>query len=131
MPSLLFNKGNTMSSELTVDMVSWALSLEKIRAAVAAENIANKNISNTTKVANFEEVLASLENALNAGDTNSAKEILANNISVDEVINKYQGGTNSLDAQVADLSSASGRYKTIADALSRKFSIMSTATRGR
>lgn len=120
----------TVSTDFTIELSNWAMSLESMRAQVASENIANANISGVTKSVDFESLISSVTNALDNGDLESAQRLFGADVEVSSRSSNSLFGGVSLDSEVADLSSSQGRYKVIADALSRKFGLMLLSSRG-
>ena len=120
-----------MSSELTVELATWAMSLERAKATVASDNIANANITGKTKSVNFDQLIGQVEQAIKSGNQQEATRLMqkAYEVNVTKSDSLFDGV--ALDKEVADLSAAKGRYKVIAESLSKKFGLMSIATKGR
>lgn len=120
-----------ISTDFTIELSQWALSLEKMRASVASENIANANISGDKKVINFEAIVKSMDEAIRSNNVDATRSLIAKDIEVEHSHSNSMFGGVLLDAEVTDLSSAQGRYKVIAESLSKKFGLMSLAVKGR
>lgn len=120
-----------MSSELAIDVANWALSLERAKALAASENIANKNINNVHKSVDFNALINELSSAIDSKNPAAINNVIANDITTTDTLLNNKTTAQSLDAQIADLSAASGRYQTIAKAVSGKFNLMSVAVKGR
>lgn len=121
------------SSDLTIDVVSWAMRLEKAKADMSSRNIASANVpgANPMRI-DFSSQIDALKNILNSNvDEQSLKQILSQPFEQVATKNLSVSGGVQLDSEVADLTSAELRYKTLAEALSRKLSIHSLAASGR
>ena len=120
-----------ISTDFTIELSQWALSLERMRASVASENIANANITGTKKTINFEAIVKSMDSAIQSGNSDLARNVIAKDIEIEQVASDSMFGGVLLDAEVTDLSASQGRYKVIADSLSKKFGLMTLAVKGR
>ncbi len=117
---------------LTVDTVRLAMSLEQTRAKVAAHNIAMSNMPGG-KVMHLDSAgaLAAVRAARNS------PELFAQTLSAMQATDnspylhtQTSAEPLALDGEVAELSAASGRYKALADGVSRQFALMQLAIRG-
>lgn len=125
MASSSFNK-DPMATDTTIDAVRLALGLQELRARVASLNIANAGVpSAQTLRADFSSVQAGLDPAADPQRVDKAIDALA------DLTPEPTGDPIHLDAQVAELSSASADYQTLTEALSRKFGLMRLAITGR
>ena len=125
MASSSFNK-DPMATDTTIDAVRLALGLQELRARVASLNIANAGVpSAQTLRADFSSVQAGLDPAADPQRVDKAIDALA------DLTPEPTGVPIHLDAQVAELSSASADYQTLTEALSRKFGLMRLAITGR
>ncbi|MDH1108441.1 hypothetical protein N5C55_22375 [Pseudomonas otitidis] len=122
----------SVDTGLTVDVVRYAMGLEHLRARVAAQNIAMANVPGG-KVMRLD--IAGALQSLRAVRNDPA--LLAQGLeqaSLGEASIHVQErpveGTPALDAEVAELSAASGRYQALADGISRQYALMQLAIRG-
>ena len=118
-------------NDFTVTMSSWALGLEKQRAAIAADNIASSNTGGLKKAGNFDQLLGDMGQAVKTGDSARIQQIMSSGVDVNTASSHSLVNRISLDEEISDLSKAGGRYKTIAEALSRKFGLMTIVSRSR
>ena len=122
------------SSELAIDVTSWAMRLEQLKADVASRNIATASLPGAKpQQVNFAAQLESLRAALQSSDVKSAdvSGILNLPMAVAPTSASSLAGGVSLDSEVADLTSAELRYKTLAEALSRQLSLLTLAASGK
>lgn len=120
-------------SKLVVDVVSSVLRLEEARAQVAARNIALANVPGArASRTDISPALADLRAAITDQQLLTATTQLQRQQPAADLIS--QDGANarpvSLDAEVAEISAASGRYQALADGLSRQFALMRLAIGG-
>lgn len=120
-----------MSNDLIIDVASWALKVERLRANVAAENIATANISGKTQRIDFDALINEMSSVVRSGDSRAFDALTKRDIKIETESNKSLFNSVALDNEVAELSAAKGRYKIISEALSRQFGLMSLATKGR
>lgn len=123
-----------MSADMSVAMntLHMAMNLEQMRARVAAHNIAMANVPGS-QVMRFDSVNAMAGLKSTRGDQALFAQMLSQLRAQD--LNAYtqpdtSGNALSLDAEVAELSAASGQYQRLADAVSRQFALMQLAIRG-
>lgn len=122
------------SSELAIDVTSWAMRLEQMKADTASRNIANSSIQGSRpQQVQFAAQLEGIRAALQGGDVQQqdVATLLAQPFSTVSVSGQSLNGGISLDAEVADLTSAELRYKTLAEALSRQLSLLTLAASGK
>ncbi len=121
------------SSELVIDVISWAMRLEQTKADMASRNIAAANIPGTRPMqVDFTSQINLLKNAVYTGaDTESVAGLMHQPFATTESKNVGIGGGVQLDSEVADLTSAELRYKTLAEALSRQLSLLTIAASGK
>ena len=117
---------------LAVDTVRFAMSLEALRAKVAAHNIATANVPGSKAMRfNGVEPMSALRGLRNDPEL-FAQAIRS--MQDNELAPYLQSYTPSspvaLDGEVADMSAASGRYQALADGVSRQFALMQLAIRG-
>lgn len=119
-------------SKLVVDVVSTVLRLEEARAQVAAKNIAMANVPGARAARlDISPSLADLRAAITDQQLlaelteTQRQQPLTDLISQDGNIKPV-----ALDAEVAEISAASGRYQALADGLSRQFALMQLAIGG-
>ncbi len=117
---------------LAVDAVRFAMSLEQLRAKIAAHNIAMANVpgGQTMRLSGMP-ALSSLRSLRQ--DPQLFAQALRS-LQDSELTAHVQSYTPNealaLDSAVADLSAASGRYQALADGVSRQFALMQLAIRG-
>lgn len=121
------------SSELVIDVISWAMRLEQTKADVASRNIATANIPGAHPMrVDFTSQINLIKNAVYTGsDADSVANLMHQPFSTTESKNVGIGGGVQLDSEVADLTSAELRYKTLAEALSRQLSLLTIAASGK
>lgn len=120
------------SSDLVVEIAKWSMGLEKTRVDTASRNIASANIPGSGVLqADFSSQIALVKNAVSAGaDMQTLDGILSQPLNklISENPNSHDV---QLDTEVANLTSAELRYKTLAEALSRQLSLLTLAASGR
>ncbi len=121
------------SSDLVIDVISWAMRLEQAKADMASRNIASANIPGSRPMqVDFASQINLLKNTLYTGaNTESVAGLLRQPFTTVESDNVGIGGGVQLDSEVADLTSAELRYKTLAEVLSRQLSLLTIAASGR
>lgn len=120
-------------SKLVIDVVSTVLRLEEARAQVAAKNIAMANVPGARAVhLDISPSLANLRAAITDQQLLAESTELQRQQPITDLARHDGSNTNpvSLDAEVAEISSASGRYQALADGLSRQFALMQLAIGG-
>lgn len=118
-----------ISTDPIIDIANLALNLEKLKAGQWAENIANSHIRDTHKVVNFDKLLNVLSNSFEAGSAGRLSRQIGMTRSNDAFVSTVSGSVN-LDEAIATMGQSSGRYKVIAESISRKLGLMSIAARG-
>lgn len=117
---------------LTLDTVRLAMGLEELRARIAAQNIATANIPNSASLyLDSDAALGALRSART--DPDLFRRRLAETRLDEQSPYLHASDTLSaapLDAQVAELSAASGKYQALADGVSRQFALMQLAIKG-
>lgn len=117
---------------LTLDAVRLAMGLERARANVLAHNIAMANVAgNRAARLDLTAPLAQLSSA--RGDSALFAQTLKALAATDTMAYRRELPVDqsiSLDAEVAELSAASGRFQALADGVSRQFALMQLAARG-
>lgn len=121
------------SSDLVIDVTSWAMRLEQTKADMASRNIATANIPGSRPMqVDFTSQINLLKNAVYTGaDTESIAGLLNQSFTTTESKNTGLSGGVQLDSEVADLTSAELRYKTLAEGLSRQLSLLTIAASGK
>ena len=115
-----------MATDTTIDAVRLALGLQDLRARVASLNSANAGTpSAQTLRVDFSSVQAALDPVADPQRLDKAIKALAG------LAPESTGDAIHLDAQVAELASASADYQTLTEALSRQFGLMRLAITGR
>ncbi len=121
------------SSELVIDVISWAMRLEQTKADLASRNIASANIPGSRPMqVDFNSQISLLKNAVYTGtDAEAVAGLMNKTFAITESKNVGISGGVQLDSEVADLTSAELRYKTLAEALSRQLSLLTIAASGK
>lgn len=121
------------SSDLIIDVTSWAMRLEQTKADMASRNIAAANIPGSRPMqVDFASQVNLLKNALNTGaDVGSINGLLRQSFGTTPSKSVGIGGGVQLDTEVADLTSAELRYRTLAEGLSRQLSLLTIAASGK
>lgn len=117
---------------LTLDVTQVAMDLERTRAQMAAHNIAMANVPGS-RAAHLDVpgAMASVRSA--RGDAGSFAQALGDLNGVDLAAHQRMQPLDTplaLDAEVAELSAASGRFQALADGVSRQFALMQLAIKG-
>ena len=117
------------SSELSIDVVRWAIGVEQLRADIASQNIASKNLSGAQfSIVNFQDALNAVKLVLNSPLDEAIASEQIHQIKPDVTPSSQSG---SLDEQVADLATAELRYRVLAEGLSRQLSLLTLAVSGK
>jgi flagellar basal body rod protein FlgB len=121
------------SSDLVINATSWAMRLEQTKADMASRNIAAANIPGSRPMqVDFASQVSLLKNAVNTGaDAESIAGLLRQSFGTTVSKNIGISGGVQLDTEVADLTSAELRYRTLAEGLSRQLSLLTIAASGR
>jgi flagellar basal body rod protein FlgB len=121
------------SSDLVIDVTSWAMRLEQTKAGMASRNIAAANIPGSRPMqVDFASQVSLLKNAIFTGtDAESIASLLHQPFATTPSKNIGIGGGVQLDTEVADLTSAELRYRTLAEGLSRQLSLLTIAASGK
>ncbi|NWB95789.1 hypothetical protein HX882_07815 [Pseudomonas gingeri] len=117
---------------LAVETVRFAMSLEQLRAKVAAHNIAMANVPGGKAMRlNSLEPMAALRGLRNDPELFAQSLRSMQDSELAPFLQHYTPATPpSLDGEVAEMSAASGRYQALADGVSRQFALMQLAIRG-
>lgn len=117
---------------LAVDAVRLAMNLEQLRARAAAQNIAMVNVPGAPVMR--VDVAGAL--AASRGSRHD-DNLFAQNLEalarqdLDVYLQDIPASTPlALDAEVAEMSAASGRYQALAEGVSRQFGLMQLAIKG-
>lgn len=121
------------SSDLVIDVTSWAMRLEQAKADMASRNIAAANIPGSRPMqVDFASQVSLLKNAVYTGaNAESIAGLLSQSFGTTASKNIGIGGGVQLDTEVADLTSAELRYRTLAEGLSRQLSLLTIAASGK
>ena len=116
---------------LAVETARVAMGLEEFRAKIAAHNIATASLP-CSQAMQFDASAA--RNQLKA-NTGSDQLFLQSLRALEHDFNSFLRPQSSatplaLDAEVAEVSAASGRYQALADGVSRQFALMQLSIRG-
>lgn len=120
-------------SKLVIDVVSTVLRLEEARAQVAAKNIAMANVPGARAAhLDISPSLAHLRAAITDQQLLAESTELQRQQPIADLMSQDDSNAKpvSLDTEVAEISSASGRYQALADGLSRQFALMQLAIGG-
>lgn len=121
------------SSDLVIEVTSWAMRLEQSKTDMASRNIATANIPGSRPMqVDFASQINLLKNAVSTNtDVASIAGLLSQSFTTTESKNTGISGGVQLDAEVADLTTAELRYKTLAEGLSRQLSLLTIAASGK
>lgn len=117
---------------MSVDAVRLAMSVEELRAKVAANNIAMANMPGS-RPQRFDSAaaLSGLRASRDDGElfAQALGELQAS--SAAPYLHELSSASPvALDAEVSEMSDASARYQTLADAATRQYALMSLAIKG-
>lgn len=127
-----------MSNGITIDSVRLALNMQSLRAQAASANIANASRADAramrVDLTAAEELLGQALHlaASGAASDNAASEPLRQ--ALDSLAERPMLTTDEsiqIDAEVGDMVSASTRYQTLSETLSRYFGLMRLSISGR
>lgn len=127
-----------MSNGITIDSVRLALDMQSLRAQAASANIANASRADAramrVDLTAAEELLGQALQLASGGaaSDNAASEPLRQ--ALDSVAERPMLTTDEaiqIDAEVGDMVSASTRYQTLSETLSRYFGLMRLSISGR
>lgn len=110
----------------TVELAELALDFQQLKAKVAAENIARANTDGVVQRVKFDDLLASVS-GLNKEDQPESMLRLQRSLEGSVAVVDEQ---TTLDQEILELTSARGRYRVIAEALTRKFGMMQILVKG-
>lgn len=116
-------------TDLTISLASWALDLERQRAAISAMNIANSNTTGIRQSGNFEKMVNNMSVAVASNERSQIELMLKTKVRTDSIFSN--AGSLALDEEVLTMSQAQGRFKVIAEALSKKYGLMALAAKGK
>jgi flagellar basal body rod protein FlgB len=120
------------SSGIVIDLASWAMRLEQTRAQSASYNIATANVSGSRPLrVDFAAQLKAVHEAVAL--PNASSEDLASVLRQDFALESQPFGATAvaLDEEVANLTESEIRYKTLAEALSRQFALLTLSASGK
>lgn len=117
---------------LAIETVRFAMSLEQLRAKVAAHNIAMANVPGGKAMRlNGYEPMAALRGLHNDPELFGQALRSLQDSELTPYLQRYTPSAPlALDGEVAQMSAASGRYQALADGVSRQFALMQLAVRG-
>lgn len=124
-----------MDSNISIELVTWAMDRALASHSVARLNTANASVKGYAPMSiSFQDEIDQAEKLLS--------ELQSDNISVDsfkksidemmtENTTRHEDETVQLDAEVRQMLKTSGYYKSLADVLSRKMGLMKLSVTGR
>ncbi|MHA6194751.1 hypothetical protein ACX3YG_10315 [Pseudomonas wadenswilerensis] len=117
---------------LAVDAVRLAMNLEQLRARAAAQNIAMANVPGASALrVDVGGALAAVRGSLHDDNLFAQNlDALARQDLAGYLRDIPSSAPVALDAEVAEMSAASGRYQALADGVSRQFGLMQLAIKG-
>ena len=123
-----------MDTNISVELISWAMDRALASHSVSRLNTANASVEGYAPIKiSFEQQLQALENATRSEDVEATLGSIKQTI--DEMMQsntkRLDGETVQLDSEMIDMLKHSGYYKTLADVLSRKMGMMKIAVSGR
>lgn len=110
---------------------SWSLDIEKSKAKVYALNVANSSTGQAAKVESFDELLQIAATAYENNNSNKLASITDPRQLSPSSPYVSVGGPVNLDEQIALLSQSAGRYKVIANAISKKLGFFEIVSKGK
>lgn len=120
--------------DLTTEAVRLGLRMSHLRAEVASQNIAGMNVPGARqKQVDFSAAIDALHQA-EAPDMDPASLTTMNrNMLEARIVDRHLGAgmEPSLDAEVADLTTASDDFQALSEALSRRFAMQELAMTGK
>lgn len=121
-----------MSSELTIDSVRLALSVQEMQARVASINVANATRPDARAMrADFSAVQAALEGAAQSSSSAAHAQLVRASSDLRELAPETTAEVIQVDQQIGDMVAASTEYQSLSEALSRYFGLMRLAVTGR
>jgi len=117
---------------LAVDAVRLAMNLEQLRARAAAQNIAMANVPGAPAMrVDITGALAALRGSRRDDNLFAQNlEALARQDLASYLHDIPSSAPLALDAEVAEMSAASGRFQALAEGVSRQFGLMQLAIKG-
>lgn len=117
---------------LAIDTVRFAMNLEHMRARVAAHNITTANVPGSQAMRlDAAGTLAPLRASRGSPELFAQALQSLQRQDLDTYLQTQPDTAPlALDAEVAEMSAASGRYQALADGVSRQFALMQLAIRG-
>ncbi len=121
-----------MIEQVTLDLLQLAMNIKQAEHKAAAANVANANVPGGQKTTvDFSTMLSRLDE-LSPSAQQSYIDSLRNNWQAEVSTHTERSSSEKihLDQESAELLLASGKYKLLADALSRQLGLMSVAIGG-
>jgi flagellar basal body rod protein FlgB len=120
--------------DITTECVSLGLRLAQVRADVASQNIAGMNVPGArARQADFSTAIDALRMAAAGSSDTSSLENL-DRPTLERMVTERGGADvdrTSLDAEVADITTAGANYQALTEALSRRYGLMELAATGK
>lgn len=120
-----------MIEQVTLDLLQLNMDIKQAQHKAHAANVANANIPGADKLAvDFSSLLASIDSY--HGDKSALVESIRDNwqSQLQSNTSKLNNEDIKLDEESAQLLLASGKYKLLAESVSRKLGLMSVAVSG-
>lgn len=117
--------------QITLDLLHVAMNISQAQHKVASNNIAIANTQNGQKLeVNFANLLSSMENVSNEGKSLLLQEVKGNWKAIESQSIFAIDSEIKLDEETANVLLSSGKYKLLAEGISRKFGLMRLAVSG-
>ncbi len=116
-------------NDFTISLAQWAMNVERQRASIAADNIASASTGGIKKTGNFEELISNVSKAVESRNPAQINDSMFQSVQIKKTNSSSLTNSISLDEEIADLNKAGGRYRVVAEALSRKFGLMTIVSR--
>ena len=120
-----------MSSEVTIDAVRLALSMQEMQARTASMNIANASKPDARALRLDFAVAQSLLADVAQGRVDGGDALELANLEIRSLTPGSTPEAIQVDEQVGDMVASSVAYQSLSEALSRHFGLMRLATTGR
>ena len=121
-----------MSSDLTIDAVRLALSVQEMQARVASINVANATRPDARALrADFSATQAMLSDAAQAPSYGVGAQLVQANVDIRAQSVETTTDPIQVDEQIGDMVTASTTYQSLSETLSRYFGLMRLAVAGR
>lgn len=119
-----------ITTDPLINIANWSMNLEKLKASQWAESIANASVSNSYRTVNFDDLLREVASSYENGNAKQVHSQINDTRSLD-AYSSIESGKVNLDEAVASMNQSAGRYKVIAESISRKIGLMAIVTKGK